>query len=123
MSGMLGWWSTPVAAITTSTSSRWPASVVSRQRPLRVLQPLDRVAEPDVPLDVPVAGDLLEVRLDLGAGRVAVAPLGIEREGVAVEVRGDVAGDAGVGVLPPGAAQPVGLLVDGEVVDARPRAA
>ena len=48
-----------------------------------------------------------------------VAPLGIEGERIAVEVRRNVAGEAGIGVLPPRPPEPVGLLVQGEVGDPR----
>ena len=69
-------------------------------------------------VDAVAARDVLEVGLDLGARREAMAPLRVRREGVAVEVRGHVAGDARVGVLAPGPAEAIGLLVDREVVEA-----
>ena len=73
----------------------------------------------DERVDPPAPRDVLEVREDLRPRREAMAPLGIERERVAVEVRRHVAGQAGIRVLAPGPAETVGLLVDDDVVVAR----
>ena len=70
-------------------------------------------------VDAPAPRDVLEVREDLRARREAMRPLGIERERVAVEVRRHVAREPGIRVLAPGPAEPVGLLVDDDVVVAR----
>lgn len=82
------------------------------------LQPADLRAVPDVLVDVVAAGDGLEVGQDLAARREDVAPLGVRRERVAVQVRGHVARDPGVGVLTPGAAETIRLLVDRDVGEA-----
>ncbi|KAH9826809.1 Uncharacterized protein Tdes44962_MAKER09952, partial [Teratosphaeria destructans] len=55
-------------------------------------------------------GDVAEVLLDLGAEGELLGPGRVEREAVAVEVRGDVAAAARVGVDEPGAADVVALL-------------
>ena len=74
--------------------------------------------EPDMRPDPVFVGDLFQIGEDLGPGRVAARPAlpGGERE--RVEVRGNVAGRARVGVGPPDAADAVGALEDGEVADA-----
>src|SRR5690606_27500491 len=66
-----------------------------------------------------LVGARLEVRPDLGAGGEATAPCRIRHERVAVEVRGDVAGDPGVDVVAPGAAEGVTALEDEQVAAAR----
>src|ERR1035437_10781411 len=48
-----------------------------------------------------------------------MAPVGVEVKRVAVEMRGNVTGDPGVGVLPPRPTETIGLLVDGDVRQAR----
>ena len=65
--------------------------------------------------DAEAAGDALDVGADLGPGRVAARPA-VGREGELVEVGGDVAGGAGVGVVLPDAADPLALLEDGDVL-------
>ena len=60
-------------------------------------------------------GDALEVGLDLGLRGVRRRPVGVAGEGERVELAGDVAARAGVGVVAPGAADVVGLLDDHEV--------
>ena len=57
----------------------------------------------------------LEVGANLRAGGEGLRPVGIGLEGIGVEMRRHVAGDAGIGVLAPGAANAVGFLVDGVV--------
>jgi hypothetical protein len=60
---------------------------------------------------------VFKVVLELGAGGALGLPRG-GLEGIAVVVRRDVAGHAGVGVVAPGAAHAVGLLDHGHVGDA-----
>src|SRR5262249_4259896 len=72
----------------------------------------------DAPIDAVAARDVLEVRPYLRARREAMGPLRVEREGVAVEVRRHVAGETGVRVLPPRSPEPIGLLVEHDVVEA-----
>ena len=60
--------------------------------------------------------DVLEVGLDLGLRRVAARPARVRLEGELVEVRGDVAGGAGIGVVVPDAADPLAALEDRDVV-------
>ena len=57
-----------------------------------------------------IDGHALEVREDLLLWRVQLRPLGVLREGEGVEVRGHVAGAAGVAVLAPGASDARALL-------------
>src|SRR5262245_58568491 len=45
-----------------------------------------------------------------------MSPFGVECERIAVEVRRHVAGQAGIGVLAPGSAETVGLLIDDDVI-------
>ena len=56
----------------------------------------------------------MKVIQDLGLPAVVPGPGRVLGEGEAVEVAGDVAGTAGVGVLPPRPPQLGGLLQDGE---------
>ena len=60
---------------------------------------------------------------DLGLGREGGRPVRVGREGERVEVRGDVAAAAGVGVVAPGAADVAGALEQHEVALARPASA
>src|SRR5581483_2273275 len=78
----------------------------------------DLVVEPDVGPDAEVAGHPLQVGLDLGLGRERPAPVGVRGEGEGVEVGRDVTGGAGIGVVPPGAADLAGPFEDDEVLDA-----
>ena len=85
----------------------------------KVLGLRDLLVEPDEALDAVGLRHVLEIGLNLGPRREQMAPLRIGLEGVAVEMGGDIAGQAGVGVVAPRAAEAIGLLVDGEVVEAR----
>ena len=62
------------------------------------------------------ARDVLDVVLDLGLRRVAARPARVGREGELVQVRGDVAGRAGIGVVVPHAADSLAALEHGHVV-------
>src|SRR6185503_19105307 len=62
------------------------------------------------------ARGVLEVGLDLGLRRVAARPARVGSEGELVEVRGDVAGRARIGVVVPDAADPLAALEHGDVV-------
>ena len=62
--------------------------------------------------------DTLEVGLDFGTRRKAMAPLGVGLKRVAIEVRRHIAGDARIGVLAPRSAEALGLFVDDVVVEA-----
>ena len=88
--------------------------------PRAVVEPAarDRVAEPDLPLDVVLVRDTLEVPLDLVARRESVAPFGRGRERIGVEVGRDVAREPRIRVLPPRPTDTVRFLVDGEVREA-----
>ena len=77
-------------------------------------------AEPDVRTEPVLVDAVLDVAQDLLLRRELAAPVGLGLEGVGVQVRPDVAGAAGISVLPPGAADPVRLLQDDEVALARP---
>src|SRR5262249_27022412 len=59
-----------------------------------------------------------QIAPDLRLPREAVRPAGLGREGERVEMRLDVAGAAGIGVVAPRAADVAGALEDDEVVDA-----
>ena len=80
--------------------------------------PPDLLAVADLRVDAIAPRDVLEVGPYLRAGREPVRPFRIEREGVAVEVRRDVARESRVRVLAPRPPEPVGLLVDRDVVEA-----
>src|SRR6185503_11165152 len=76
------------------------------------------LAVPDARVDAVATGYVPEIRQDLRPQGEALAPLRIEGEGVAVEVRRDVAGEPGIRVLAPRATDAVGLLVDDDVLEA-----
>jgi hypothetical protein len=78
------------------------------------VRPLDLMAEADVIVHPVLACALLEVALDLALLAVLARPVVARLEGVRVEVGGDVAGGAGIGVVPPDASDLVGLLEDCE---------
>ena len=63
-------------------------------------------------------GAAAQVVPDLGLRREGARPVGVGREGERVEVRGHVAGAAGIGVVAPRAADVVGALEHDEVLDA-----
>jgi hypothetical protein len=72
----------------------------------------------EVAAEVEVVGGPTQVRLDLGLGGVGAAPVRVLGEGEGVEVGRHVALAAGIGVVPPGAADVVAPLEEDEVVDA-----
>src|SRR5205814_10564250 len=76
------------------------------------------VAEEQVRADAVLDGAAAQVVLDLGLAREGPAPPWVRREGERVEVRGDVALAAGIGVVAPRSADVVGALEHDEVVDA-----
>jgi hypothetical protein len=78
----------------------------------------DGGAEAEVGPQAIVVEHLFEIGLQLRLLGVGAGPV-VALEGVGVEVRGHVDLGARVAVVPPGAAGPVGLLEDGEGVDAR----
>ena len=69
------------------------------------------------------ARDVLEVGLDLRLGRVATRPPRVRVERELVQVRRDVAGGAGIGVVVPDTADALAALEHRHVVDSRPGAA
>ena len=79
---------------------------------------VDRGAEAEVGAQAVVVDHLFEVGLQLGLLGVGPGPV-VALERVRVEVRGDIDLGPRVAVVPPGAAGPLGLLEDGEGVDAR----
>ena len=79
----------------------------------------DLVSEADAREDAVLLGNPFEVGLDLLAGREAATPFGPQRERVGVEMGRHVAREARIGVLTPGASDPVALLVDGEITETR----
>ena len=74
------------------------------------------VREADVGPYAEVGGHPSQVLLDLDLRREGAAPVGIGGEGERVEVGGDVAGRAGIGVVPPGAADLAGPFHNGEFI-------
>src|SRR5439155_15399342 len=72
----------------------------------------DLFAEADAGRHAVSVRDVLEIFPDLGAGREGPGPGRIGLEGVRVQVRRHVAGEAGIGIFAPGAADAVGLFVD-----------
>ena len=85
---------------------------------ITVLAGTHLLVEADDPVHTVLAGGALEVFLDFGSRRQHMRPVGIGLEGVGVGVGWHVAGETGVGVLAPGAADAIGLLVD-HAIDAR----
>jgi len=59
---------------------------------------------------------LFEIGLNLAALGIIGVPFGIGLEAISISVRGHVAGQAGIAVFPPGAAQPAALFIDGEIL-------
>ena len=94
------------------------AADIDAPGPLVVVPPggQQRAAEPEDVAQARALDDALEIALDLGAGRELRRPGRIEVIGQAVEVRGHIAGDAGVGVLAPGAAGAVGAFEHDDLV-------
>ena len=84
----------------------------------RLMRQLEELIAADELVHCVLARNVLEILLNLRARRKTMAPVRIELEGVAVEVRGDVAADPRIGVLAPGATQAVAFLVDDEVCEA-----
>ena len=78
----------------------------------------DLGAEAQMAVEPMPAHAVLEVAEDVGLRREAARPVALALEGVRVQVRGDVAGRARVGVLAPHSADPIRLLEDRELVEA-----
>ena len=80
-----------------------------------ILQIQRAVSELNHILDAVLFGDVLLVRPDFRSVREAVRPVRVQLERVRVPVRGNVAGEAGIGVVAPGAAEALGALEASEV--------
>src|SRR5215813_5569576 len=120
MSGRRGSESGPAAEMTTSAvRSPWP--VRSRQRAGPASQRASVTSAPNRrwPRRPWRVGDALQVVPDLWLPGEAVRPVRVRRERERVQVRRDVAGTPGVGVVPPRAAQTGRPLEDDEVGHAR----
>ncbi len=99
-----------------------PACVVGHHPTAAPLVPagrLDAHARAQMGSDGEAIGALLEVAQDLGLRGVRLGPVGLEGEGIGVEMRRHVAGRSGVRVEPPGPAHAVGRLEQNEVAPAR----
>jgi hypothetical protein len=83
------------------------------------VRPLHRRAEPEATGQAFGVDDVLEVGADLVTAREGARPRRIRVRGEAVEMRGHVARDAGVGVVAPRAADGCGALEQDEVVASR----
>jgi len=83
-----------------------------------VAQPTDLGVELDEVAHAEACRHVLQVGEDLRPGSEGVRPVGVRCEREAVQVRGDVARDPRIGVVPPRAAQSVGLLVYDDRVEA-----
>jgi hypothetical protein len=99
---------------------RFVVAVARFEQPrVAVLLPV-RARDLDVRVDAlehaVAAGDVFEVLLDLGLGREAPRPARVGRERELVQVRGHVAGGAGIGVVVPRAADALAAVEDGHVV-------
>ena len=107
----------PMAETRTSASQVAPVGVGEPPAPCAGIPRRRRDARvrPQVRADAEAVGAVLEVAEDLGLVGVRLGPVGLQGEGVGVEVRRHVAGGAGVGVRPPGAADAVGRLEDHEI--------
>ena len=78
----------------------------------------DGVVVADVRVEPVLGRAVAQVVPDLRLGREGAAPARVRLEGEGVEMRGDVAGAAGIGVVAPGAAEVARPLQDHEVVHA-----
>src|SRR5262249_26415725 len=92
-------------------------TVASRHAPIaiRKLTTGDFRVEANALVDAETAHDAFNVVLNLPAGGVAHAPIGIESKGVTVKVRWNIASNAGIGIVAPRTAGLAGLLVDHNV--------
>ena len=79
------------------------------------MRAVDMGVEPDVAPQPVLVRHTLQVILNLRLKRPHVRPVGLGLERERVHVRRDVAGAPGIGVVPPGAADVVGLLQNQEV--------
>ncbi len=80
----------------------------------------DGRGQAEVGPEVELLDEVLGVGEDLGLLREASAPVGLRGERERVQLGGDVAGGPRVDVVPPGPADAVGLLDDGEAAHPRP---
>jgi len=71
--------------------------------------------EPGEPVDTVFAGGSLKILLDLRTGRQMAGPLGVALEAIGVMVGRHIAGEAGIGVLAPGAADAIGFFINRKV--------
>src|SRR6202034_4822957 len=78
----------------------------------------DARVRPQVRPDAEAVGAVLEVAEYLGLVGVGLGPVGLQGEGVGVEVRRHIAGGTGVGVGAPGATDALGGLEEHEVASA-----
>ena len=85
---------------------------------VRPPQGRDAGARDEVAAELIVGGDLLQVAEDLRLVGEGLAPSRVQRERIGVEVRWHIACGAGIGVVAPGAAEPLTAVEDREVVSA-----
>ncbi len=70
-------------------------------------------------IDAVLARRTFKIGLYFRPGRQVTSPVRIALEAVGIEVRGDVTGQTRVRILAPGAADPVGLFIQGDVLVAQ----
>ena len=71
--------------------------------------------ETDVPVDIKVLRDALKVGLYIVSIGVSVGPIRFQRETEAIPSGRNVAGQAWIGILAPGATYAAGFFIDGDV--------
>ena len=82
---------------------------------LAIVRPGGFLTEAGQLVDTVFAGSALEIGLDFPARRQVPAPVRIAFETVGIKVGGHVAGQAWIGIVAPGPADPVCLFVEGDV--------
>src|SRR5271170_921504 len=70
-------------------------------------------------LEAKALDTVFKIGVNLRLRAIGLRPVGLRREGKGIEVRGHVAGAAGIGIVPPGAADALRLLQDDEILIAR----
>lgn len=66
-------------------------------------------------VDAVLGGGAFEIGLDFRSRGQVPTPVRVAFETVGIEMRGDVAGQARVGIVAPGAADPIGLFVESDI--------
>ena len=78
----------------------------------------DAHTEMQMGMQIVFVGTALDIGMNLGRTRIGGRPVGVLFERVGIQMRGHIAGTAGIGIVAPGAAHIIGTFENREILDA-----